>query len=80
MLYVRSFIIKNAYWGHTAKNSGQKCDFAILELSACTSIGIVSFGFDPGFEQLLTAAQSRFQIDRKDTFGKFMNSTPPSGT
>ena len=37
----------------------------ILELSACTSIGIVSFGFDPGFEQWPpAAAQSIFQIEK----------------
>ena len=68
---------KNAYWGHTTKNSGQKWDFAILELSTCTSIGVTSFGFDPGFEQWWpTTAQSIFQIEKRHS-GSLWTRVPP---
>ena len=59
---------KNPYWGHTAKNSGQKRDFAILEILEFEYFPFAPFGFDPGFEQLSrTAAQSIFQIQKGQT-------------
>ena len=57
-----------AYWGHTAKNSGQKLDFAILEILEFECFPFVSFGSDPGFEQPWPrAAQSIFQIQKRQT-------------
>ena len=59
---------KNPYWGHAAKNSGQKRDFAILEILEFEYFPFAPFGFDPGFEQLLiTAAQNIFQIQKGQT-------------
>ena len=59
---------KNPYWGHTAKNSGQKRDFAILEILEFEYFPFGSFGFDPGFEQWSpAAAQSIFQIEKSQT-------------
>ena len=49
---------KNPYWGHAAKNSGQKRDFAILEILEFEYFPFGSFGFDPGFEQLLITGQA----------------------
>ena len=80
MHYVRSFMFKNAYWGHTAKNSGQKWDFAILEFWVDRAIGVGSFGSEPGFEQLrCAAAQSIFQIQKSQT-GTLWTRPPPFGT
>ena len=59
---------KNPYWGHTAKNSGQKRDFAILEILEFEYFPFAPFGFDPGFEQWsATAAQNIFQIQKGQT-------------
>ena len=53
---------------HTAKNSGQKLDFAILEILEFECFPFGPFGSDPGFEQLSrTAAQSIFQIQKGQT-------------
>ena len=68
MHYVRKKKKKNPYWGHAAKNSGQKRDFAILEILEFEYFPFGSFGFDPGFEQLrCAAAQSIFQIQKGQT-------------
>ena len=59
---------KNPYWGHAAKNSGQKRDFAILEILEFEYFPFGPFGSDPGFEQWSpTAAQSIFQIQKGQT-------------
>ena len=55
--YVRKKRKKNPYWGHTAKNSGQKRDFAILEILEFEYFPFGSFGFDPGFEQLRSCSE-----------------------
>ena len=73
--------IKNeSYWGHTAKNSGQKWNFAILEILEFECFPFVLFGSDPGFEQWsATAAQSIFQI-QKGQPGSLWTRPPPFGT
>ena len=72
---------KNPYWGHTAKNSGQKRDFAILEILEFEYFPFgpfAPFGSDPGFEQWWPSHHCSEHIsDPKGPNGKFMNSTPP---
>ena len=78
--YVRKKKKKNPYWGHMAKNSGQKWDFAILEILEFEYFPFGSFGSDPGFEQWSpTAAQSIFQIQKGQT-GSLWTRPPPFGT
>ena len=47
-----------------------------LEILEFEYFPFASFGFDPGFEQLQDSCSEHIS-DRKDAFGKFMNSTPP---
>ena len=56
------------------KNSGQKRDFAILEILEFEYFPFGPFGSDPGFEQW---SCSEHISDPKGPNGKFMNSTPP---
>ena len=77
MHYVRSFIKKNAYWGHTAKNSGQKWDFAILGNSWVRVLPVWLFWIRARIRAAVQDSCSEHISDRKDTFGKFINSTPP---
>jgi hypothetical protein len=55
------------------KNSGQKLDFAILEILEFECFPFGPFGSDPGFQD----SCSEHISDPKGPNGKFMNSTPP---
>ena len=68
MHYVRRFIFLKMHIGVIRPKIRVRNEMRFLEILEFEYFPVTSFGFDPGFEQLLiTAAQSISQIEKSQT-------------